>query len=73
MKLAVNVELGSSNVIGNIPKALNQFAKVIVCSDDKAVLERISKTGAQNVLCALVQDVPTLVGKMRFNEDTTFI
>lgn len=62
------MELGSSNIYGNIPKALKDFAVVIICSDDKAVLDDVSsKIKAENVLCALVQDVPDLFGKMRFN------
>lgn len=68
MNLAINVELGSSNIHGNIPKALKEYATVIVCSDDKAVLDSVSKTEAQNVLCALVQEVPALVGKMQSND-----
>ena len=32
------MELGSSNVYGNIPKALKDFAVVIICSDDKATV-----------------------------------
>ncbi|MGI0014456.1 MAG: hypothetical protein ACREBU_13595, partial [Nitrososphaera sp.] len=67
MDVAINVELGSSNIYGNIPKALKDYALVIVCSDDKAVLDSVSKTKAENVLCALVQDVPALVEKMRLN------
>jgi hypothetical protein len=59
--VAINVELGSSDIRGNIPKALKDFAAVIVCSDDKAVLDAVSsRTEAENVLCALVQDVPGL-------------
>jgi hypothetical protein len=72
--LAINVELGSSNIYGNIPKALKEFKNVIICSDDKAVLDDISsKIKAENVLCALVQDVPALFEKMRFNADRSNI
>lgn len=59
LKVAINVECGKSNIHGNIPKALAEFEKVIVCSDDKKVLENVSRQNkAENILCALVQDVP---------------
>ena len=67
LNVAINVELGSSNIYCNIPKALKDYAMVIVCSDDKKVLDSINQTKAENVLCALVQDVPALFGKMRFD------
>jgi hypothetical protein len=61
MNLAINVELGSSNIHGNVAKALEQFDRVIVCSDNKKVLENVSRQNkAENILCALVQDVPAL-------------
>ena len=54
----INVETGSSDVRGNIRKALPQFQKVIVCSDDKKLLETLSsEIKEQNVRCALIQDV----------------
>jgi hypothetical protein len=62
MNVAFNFELGSSNIYGNIPKALNYYAMVIVCSDDKAVMDRINQTKAENVLCVLVQDFPASIG-----------
>jgi DNA-binding MarR family transcriptional regulator len=61
LKLAINVECGKSNIHGNIPKALESFEKVIVCSDDKKVIENVSRQNqAENILCALVEDVPAL-------------
>jgi len=61
LKMAINVECGKSNIHGNIPKALEEFDRVIVCSDDKRVLENVSRQNrAENILCALVQDVPAL-------------
>lgn len=61
LNLAINIELGTSDIHGNIPKALHDFAAVIMCSDDKAMLDKVSSnTKAENVLCALVQDVPAL-------------
>lgn len=70
--LAINVELGKSDIRGNIPKALKDFRNVIICSDQKKVLESVSdQVKAQSVLCALVQDVPALVEKMRLNAERT--
>jgi hypothetical protein len=61
VKAAINVECGKSNIHGNIPKALQQFDRVVVCSDDKKVIENVSRQNkAANILCALVEDVPAL-------------
>jgi hypothetical protein len=38
LDIAINVELGTSNIYGNVREALNSFSKVIVCSDEKQVL-----------------------------------
>ena len=55
---AINVETGTSDIIGNVRKALQSFSKVIVCSDDRKLIEGLSdEIKAQNVRCALVQDV----------------
>ena len=68
----INVELGGSDIYGNIAKALQAFSKVIVCSDEKSIVEGISDgIKDQNVLCAVVQDVPALVGLMRFDAGTS--
>ncbi len=65
---AINIELGSSNIQGNIQKALQEFETVIVCSDSKELIKRISEENtAQNIRCALVQDVPALFDSMRTN------
>jgi hypothetical protein len=70
LSLAINVELGKSDVFGNIPKALRDHSIVIVCSDEKSVLEAVSaKIKSENVLCALVQDVPALLEKMHLDGD----
>lgn len=61
LKVAINVECGKSNIHGNIQKALKDFDMVIVCSDDKKVIENVSKQNTtENVLCAMVEDVPAL-------------
>ena len=41
LSLAINVELGKSNIEENVERALKEFKRVIVCSDDRKVLERI--------------------------------
>jgi hypothetical protein len=61
LKAAINVECGKSNIHGNIPKALEHFERVVVCSDDKKVIENVFRQNqAANILCALVEDVPAL-------------
>lgn len=65
---AINVETGTSDIIGNIKKALCLFSKVIVCSDDKKLLEALSnEIKGQNVRCALVQDVIDVYRSMQTN------
>lgn len=61
LKTAVNVEMGSSEIPGNIKSALSEFERLIVCSDDSQILERIrSQMGheeAKRVFVCFVWDV----------------
>ena len=56
LKIAINVELGSSSITNNIQKALYDFDRVIVCSDDKNILDGIHPD--DRVIKGLVWDVP---------------
>lgn len=68
LNLAINVECGKSNIHGNIPKALKKFDMVIICSDSKTVIENVSRQNKDSrILCALIQEVPALVEKMRLD------
>ncbi len=66
LKTAINVELGSSEIRSNISKALEQFDKLIVCSDDVKVLEairsQIKPEEGKRVFVHFVWDVPSLFG-----------
>ena len=64
LSTAVNVETGNSDIEGNIKIALNQFSKVIVCSDDEKVIETVSgQNKDENVLCCLCWNVPDLIAE----------
>jgi predicted transcriptional regulator len=63
---AINVETGTSDVRGNIVKALKDFGKVIVCSDDRKLIQTLSQENkAGNVRCSLVQDAIDLYHSMQ--------
>ncbi len=65
LNTAINIELGTSDIHGNIETA-REFGTVIVCSDDKKVIEALSRENtAENVRCALIQNVPALIDSMR--------
>lgn len=56
---AIEVELGSSNMHGNISKGVQKFAKVIVCSDDEKVLAALSRrTRDSKILFLSIEHVP---------------
>jgi len=59
--IAINVETGNSDILGNIWIALSDFSKVIVCSDDEELVKKVSKThGSPRVLCCLCWEAPSL-------------
>lgn len=63
-KIAIEVELGKSNIHGNIRNDLQQFDKVIVCSDDRKLLQTLSREIKENgVLFLPVERVPALFEK----------
>lgn len=63
LNAAINVELGKSSLEQNVTTALNQFETVVIASDSKKVLDRITisefKEG-KKVLKSLIWDVPNL-------------
>ena len=66
MSVAIEVELGKSNMHGNIKRNIQEFQKVIVCSDQKKMLESLSRqTEARNVFFLSVQNVPAFLEKMQ--------
>ena len=74
ISVAIEVELGKSNMHGNIKRNTQQFQKVIVCSDQKKMLESLSRqTEARNVFFMPVQNVPAFLEKMQTRNDLKYI
>jgi len=68
--VAIEVEIGTSNISGNLKRNLQKFSKVIVCSDDSKLIETLSaKTGDNQVLFLPVQKVPSAFEKMQAAKD----
>jgi hypothetical protein len=66
----IEVELGTSNISGNLKRNLQEFKKVIVCSDDSKLIQALSaKTEENRILFLPVQKVPAVFEKMRTGED----
>lgn len=65
IRTAVEVELGKSDVHSNIERNVHRFDRVIVCSDQKKLLESLSRqTKSNKVLFLPVQNVPAAFEKM---------
>lgn len=61
----IEVELGTSNISGNLKRNLQKFERVIVCSDDSKLIETLSsKSEEKRVLFLPVQKVPAVFEKM---------
>jgi len=65
LKTAINVELGTSDIEKNIRTALEQFDRVIVCSDNlkilKGILEQIKLKEGKKVFSSLIWNVPSFI------------
>lgn len=65
LKAAINVELGGSDIMGNIHESLQEYHFVAVCSDDGRVLERIKsqiqEKEGKRAFVLFVWDVPDLI------------
>ncbi|MDE1764954.1 MAG: DUF87 domain-containing protein [Thaumarchaeota archaeon] len=65
IRTIIEVELGKSDVHSNIARNVQKFDKVIVCSDNKKLLQTLSaQNKSDKVLFSQIENVPTLVGKM---------
>ncbi|HJT10261.1 MAG TPA: ATP-binding protein [Candidatus Nitrosotalea sp.] len=61
----IEVELGKSDVHSNITRNIQKFDKVIVCSDNKKLLQTLSAQNKSNkVLFSQIENVPALIEKM---------
>ncbi|TBR08571.1 MAG: DUF87 domain-containing protein [Candidatus Nitrosotenuis sp.] len=68
--MVIEVELGKSNISGNLKRNLQEFKKVIVCSDDSKLIQALSaKTKENRILFLPIQKVPAVFEKMRAGED----
>lgn len=66
----IEVELGTSNISGNLKRNLQEFDRVIVCSDDSKLIEALSAKSKENrILFLPVQKVPAVFEKMRAGKD----
>lgn len=66
MDCAIEVELGTSDVHSNISRNVTKHKTVIVTSDDRKLLESLSRENtAQNLLFLQIRDVPAFFEKMR--------
>lgn len=62
---AIEVELGKSNVYENMKRDSQEFEKVVVCSDEKKLLEDLSRENkAGNIFVSSIEKVVPLFGKM---------
>ncbi|MEM3143175.1 MAG: DUF87 domain-containing protein [Candidatus Nitrosotenuis sp.] len=65
MRTAIEVELGKSNMYGNIRSDSQKFDTVIVCSDQKKVLEALSgEIKDPKILFVQIRDFPAVFEKM---------
>jgi len=66
----IEVELGTSNISGNLKRNLQEFDRVIVCSDDSKLIEALSAKSKENrILFLPVQKVPDVFEKMLAGKD----
>jgi len=62
LKTAVNIELGKSDIEENVQDALKRFEKIIICSDNRALLGKLEQQiKDERVLISAVWDVPGLI------------
>jgi len=62
LKTVINIELGKSEVEKNIQSTLERFEKIIICSDNKALLKRLREQNKdKRVLISEVWNVPSLI------------
>lgn len=68
--MVIEVELGTSNISGNLKRNLQEFDRVIVCSDDSKLIEALSAKSKENrILFLPVQKVPAVFEKMPAGKD----
>lgn len=72
--IAIEVELGKSNMEANVLRDIHKFKKVIVCSDQKQLLDTLSgQINSSTVLFSLIQNVLTFFDKKQDQKDLVVI
>lgn len=70
MRTVIEVELGTSNISGNIKRDLQEFDRVIVCSDDSKLIETLSaKNKDVRILFLPIQKVAASFEKLQGQKD----
>jgi len=70
IKTAIEVELGKSNMHGNLRNDVQKFDRVIVCSDEDKVIEGLSKENKdRKILFLPIHKVPAVFEKMQAGND----
>jgi hypothetical protein len=68
---AIEVELGKSDMRSNLERNVRRFDRVIVCSDQKKLLQSLSdQNKSEKVLFSRIENVPALIEKMRTANDS---
>ncbi|MGI0016331.1 MAG: hypothetical protein ACREBU_23165, partial [Nitrososphaera sp.] len=68
--IGIEVELGKSNMYGNIRSGVQKFEKVIICSDKIKVLENLSnEIKDPKILFLQIQKIPAFFEKMSAQND----
>jgi hypothetical protein len=66
----IEVELGTSNISGNLKRDLQEFGRVIVCSDDSKLIEALSaKNKDSRILFLPIQKVAASFEKLQDQKD----
>lgn len=70
IKTVIEVELGKSNMYGNIRNNVQKFDRVLVCSDQRKVLEALSnEIKDPRVLFLQIQKIPAFFEKMSVQKE----
>jgi len=70
IRTAIEVELGKSNISGNLNNDVQKFDRVIVCSDDKELIERLSRQNKSEKISFLqIQNVVSFLDLSKAGND----
>ncbi len=70
IKTAIEVELGKSNISGNLNNDVQKFARVIVCSDDNELIKRLSEQNkSEKIFFLQIHDVVSFLDLSQAKND----